>query len=177
MQDHMFLWWLGKHCYSLAGKFWFICSIHQTLYLQIPFIFSFTMFSKWKKCQFSVKSTWNSSLLKKIKCFGKMELWSCLKKWQKVVKQNGEYIVQWGSWWKWKIYLLFLLKNTRNVFANPVLQFVIVCCIFRKDSEVFIRQLRNKIFLILGKKGDLSYKTENFLFTYFWDRKVFLLNF
>ena len=27
----------------------------------------------------TVKGTWNSSLLKKIKSFGKMELWSCLK--------------------------------------------------------------------------------------------------
>ena len=27
----------------------------------------------------TVKGSWNSSLLKKIKSFGKMELWSCLK--------------------------------------------------------------------------------------------------
>ena len=26
-QDHMFLWWPGKNCYSLAGKFWFVCCI------------------------------------------------------------------------------------------------------------------------------------------------------
>ena len=30
-------------------------------------------------CIVTVKGTWNSSLLKKIKSFGKMELWSCLK--------------------------------------------------------------------------------------------------
>ena len=31
----MFLCWPRKNCYSLAGKFWFICRIHQTLHLQI----------------------------------------------------------------------------------------------------------------------------------------------
>ena len=40
------------------------------------------------------------------------------EKWQKV-EQKGEYIVQWSSWWKWKMYLLFLLKNRRHFLANP----------------------------------------------------------
>ena len=39
MQDCMFLWWLGKNCYSLAGKFWFIHHIHQILHLQISIYF------------------------------------------------------------------------------------------------------------------------------------------
>ena len=39
MQDGMFLWWLGKNCYSLAGKLWFIHHIHQTLHLQISIYF------------------------------------------------------------------------------------------------------------------------------------------
>ena len=30
-----FFWWLGKNCYSLAKKFWFIHCIHQTLHLQM----------------------------------------------------------------------------------------------------------------------------------------------
>ena len=38
-QDHMFLWWLGKNYYNLAGKFWFICHIHETLYLRISTYF------------------------------------------------------------------------------------------------------------------------------------------
>ena len=81
-QDRMFLCWPGKNCYSLAGKFWFICLIHQTLHLQISVYFGLSkslvmekILIPWK----TVKGTWTSSLLKKIKSFGKMELWSCLK--------------------------------------------------------------------------------------------------
>ena len=50
---------------------------------ELPFISVFTKFSligkisiPWK----TIKGTWNSSLPKKIKSFGKVELWSCLKK-------------------------------------------------------------------------------------------------
>ena len=67
---------------QLAGKFWFIRRIHQTLHLQISIYFSLykillmeEISIPWK----TVEGTWNSSLLKKIKSFGKMELWSCLK--------------------------------------------------------------------------------------------------
>ena len=35
----MFLWWSGKNCLSLAGTFWFICRVHQTLHLQISIYF------------------------------------------------------------------------------------------------------------------------------------------
>ena len=41
----------------------------------------------------TVKGNWNSSLLKKRKGFEKMEL-KLPEKWQKVVQQNGEYVVQ-----------------------------------------------------------------------------------
>ena len=34
------VWWPGKNCYSLAGKFWFIRCIHQTLHLQTAIYFS-----------------------------------------------------------------------------------------------------------------------------------------
>ena len=40
------------------------------------------------------------------------------EKWQKVVEQKGKYIIQWSSWWKWKICLLFLLKNQRNFWPT-----------------------------------------------------------
>ena len=33
------LWWPGKICYSLSGKFWFICCTHHTLHLQISIYF------------------------------------------------------------------------------------------------------------------------------------------
>ena len=42
----------------------------------------------------TVKGTWNSSLLKNIKSFEKMELMKLPEKWQKVVEQNSEYVVQ-----------------------------------------------------------------------------------
>ena len=71
-----------KNCYSLAGKFWFIHHSHQTLHLWISIYYSLckiplmeNLLVPWK----TVKGTWNSSLLKMIKSFGKRELWSCLK--------------------------------------------------------------------------------------------------
>ena len=42
----------------------------------------------------TVKSTWNSSLLKKIKRFGEDGILKLPEKWQKVVEQKGEYSVQ-----------------------------------------------------------------------------------
>ena len=42
----------------------------------------------------TIHSSWDSSLLKKIKSFGKMELRKLSEKCQKVVEPNGEYIVQ-----------------------------------------------------------------------------------
>ena len=78
-------------------KFWFILHIRQTLHLQMSIYFGLykiflteKILILWK----TVKGTWNNSLLKNIKNFGKMELWKLPGKWQKVVKQNGEYIVQ-----------------------------------------------------------------------------------
>ena len=42
----------------------------------------------------SIKGIWNSSLLKKKKKFGEDEIMNLPDKLQKVVEQNGEYIVQ-----------------------------------------------------------------------------------
>ena len=71
-----------QNCYNLAGKFWLIHRFHQTLHPWIPIcscLYKVLLMEKssipWK----TVKVTCNSSLLKKIKSFGKMELWSCLK--------------------------------------------------------------------------------------------------
>ena len=41
----------------------------------------------------TVKGTWNSCLLKKIK-FWKDEIMKLPEKWQKIVEQNGECVVQ-----------------------------------------------------------------------------------
>ena len=96
-QDRMFLWWPGKNCYSLDGKFWFIRHIYQTLYLRISIylgLYKIILMEKisipWK----TVKGTWNNYLLKKIKSFGKMELWSCLKMAEGSGTKKGEYVVQ-----------------------------------------------------------------------------------
>ena len=34
MLDHLSIWWPGKNCYSLAGKFWFTHCIYKILQLQ-----------------------------------------------------------------------------------------------------------------------------------------------
>ena len=39
------LQWLDKSCYCSNGKLWFICYIHQILYLWCPLISVFTKFS------------------------------------------------------------------------------------------------------------------------------------
>ena len=125
MQDRMFLWWSGKNCYSLAEKFWFICRIHQMLHLQISIYFGLYKILLMEKTPIpwkTVKGTWNSSLLKKIK-FGEDRITKLPGKWQKVVEQKGEYVVQWSSWWKWRLCLLFLLKNQRHFLASPILVF------------------------------------------------------
>ena len=44
--------------------------------------------------QKTVKVTWNSSLLKKIKKFWEDGIMKLPEKWQKVVEQTGEYVVQ-----------------------------------------------------------------------------------
>ena len=82
MLDHLSIWWPGKNCYSLAGKFWFIRRIHQTLHLRIFIYFVLYKILLMEKVSIpwkTVEGTWTSSLLKKTKSFGKMGLWSCLK--------------------------------------------------------------------------------------------------
>ena len=117
----MFLWWPDKNHYSLAGKFWFLHHIPQTLNLQISIYFDLYKILSMEKNSVlwkTAKGTWNSSFLKKIKSFGKMELRSCLKngrrQWNKMVN------TLFSSWWKWKMCLLFLLKNQKNFWAKPI---------------------------------------------------------
>ena len=116
----MFLWWADNSRYSLT-KFCFIYYIHQT------FSFGFRSFQ-------SIQNSLNGKFFdspkdckrhlgwlfaQKVK---KKNVWNMklLEKRQKIVEQDGEYIVSWSSWWKWKVCLLFLLKNWRNISANPV---------------------------------------------------------
>ena len=105
MQDGEFLWWPGKNCCSLAGEFWFIHSIDWTLHLQVSIYFGLYKILLMEKISIpwrTVKDTRNSSLLKKIK-FWEDRIMKLLEEWQKVVEQNGEYIIQWSSFWKGKM--------------------------------------------------------------------------
>ena len=66
----------------------------------------------------TIKSTWNGILFKKIKHLGKMELWIAWK----MAEGSGtkQYVVQLSYWWKWKVCLLFLLRNGRKFLTIPV---------------------------------------------------------
>ena len=99
----MFLWWLGKSCYSLAGKFWFTHCIHQSLNLPMSIYFSIYKIPSMEKHLIPwniVRETGNSSLLKKIKCFGK----TAIKFFNKVL---GEF--------EYENCVLFLLKKLKEL--------------------------------------------------------------
>ena len=67
-RPHVSFWWPGKNYYSLAGKFWFIHHIHQTLHLWISIylgLYKILLMEKISTPWNTVKGTWNSSLLKK----------------------------------------------------------------------------------------------------------------
>ena len=103
----MFLWWPGKNCYRFAGKFWFIHCIHQTLYVQISISFSLYKILLMEKNSIPWKIAKSPAvvfLLKEIKSFREIELWSCLKMaeasrtktvniwFSKVLGENEKYI-------------------------------------------------------------------------------------
>ena len=75
--------------------------IHQTLHLWISIYFGLYRSFSMEKISISwktVKGTWNSSLLKKIKSFGGKKfgedgIMKLPEKWQKIVEQNSEYVV------------------------------------------------------------------------------------
>ena len=111
MQDCMFPWWLGKNCHSLAGKFWFICCIKQTLHLWMSIYFGLCkILLKEKQLQFSGR--WFFAQKDKFgEDFGIMKL---VEQWQKAIEQNNVL----GENEKCVSY--FLLKNQRNFLASPV---------------------------------------------------------
>ena len=65
------------------------------------------------------KGTWKSSLLKKVRSFGKTELWSCLKncwrQWNKALNTLFNKVL--GE--KWKMCLLFFFKKPKELFGPP----------------------------------------------------------
>ena len=97
MQDRMFLWWPGKNCYSLAGKFWFIHRVQQTLHLRISVhlgLYKILLMEKisipWK----TVKRHLEQFFAQKDKKCWEDGIMKLPEKWQKVVEQKAEYIVQ-----------------------------------------------------------------------------------
>lgn len=92
-------------------------SVHEILHLQMSIYFeSFTIIFKLEKFQFlkAIKSTWNSSLLKRIKSLGK---WNYEFAWKmaKWVEQNVVNMLLNSSWWKWQkcvFYFYFKTKGT-----------------------------------------------------------------
>ena len=76
----MFLWWPGKNCHSLTGKFRFTCHIHQTLYLKIS-IYFWSLQNSLNGKRFHPLEDYKRHLeqffaQKRLKSFGKMRLWS-----------------------------------------------------------------------------------------------------
>ena len=120
-QECMFLWWPGSNCYGLAGKFWYICHNQQTLHLQISIylnLYKILLMEKisipWK----TAKGTRNSSLLKKIKSFGKTDFYEIT--W-KMAEGSGT-----KQWIHCSIKFLVKMKNvsyfyfkTERIFGQP----------------------------------------------------------
>ena len=96
MQDHMFLWWPDKNHYSLAGKFWFLHHIPQTepsdfhLFRSLQNSLNGKNFSSLEDC----KRYLEQFFAQKNKKFWEDGIMKLPEKWQKVVEQNGEYIIQ-----------------------------------------------------------------------------------
>lgn len=123
-EDYRFLEYQAQPVTAWLGKFWFIWYDSWILHLQISIYFRLyttLLMDKipipWK----TVKGTLNSSLLKSIKSFGKIELarevtWKMVessetKQW---ICCSMKFLV------KMKMHPLFLLKNWKNFLANTI---------------------------------------------------------
>ena len=134
----MFLWWPGKNCYSLAGS-----SDSSTIFTRhCNFGFPFQSlqnslngknFNSLEDC----KRHLEQFFAQKDKMFGEDGIMKLPEKWQKVVEQKGEYVVQSSSWWKWKMRLLLLLKKPKAIFGPPNRKFnrVQSCTQFRWPQQ------------------------------------------
>ena len=91
----MFLWWPGKNCYSLAGKFWFIHRIHQTLNLQISIylgLYKILLIEKNFNSLEDCKRHLEQFFAQNDKKFWEDGIMQSPEKWQKVVEQKGDYV-------------------------------------------------------------------------------------
>ena len=126
-QDSEFLWWPGKHCYSLAGKFWFIHCIHQTFHLQISIyssLYKILLMEKtsipWK----TVKNHLEQFFVQKDKKFWEDGIMKLPEKWQKIVEKNDSTTILVNMLFNKvlgkneKCVFYFYLK--RNFLAKPI---------------------------------------------------------
>ena len=93
----MFLLWLGNNYYRLTRKFWYIRHIHQTLYLQIFIYFGLYKILIVEKNFISIedcKRYLEQFFAQKYNRFWEDGIKKLPEKWQKVVKQDCEYIIQ-----------------------------------------------------------------------------------
>lgn len=84
--------------------------------------FAFYYFRKWKTHTLTVKKLWNFGFVYQISLLTRMSSrsWNCLlskevrtlKRWEKIIEQNGEYIVQQSFCFSWEIRLSFALAVT-----------------------------------------------------------------
>ena len=106
--------WLGNssfiHCIQQTLNLWM--SAYFGLY-RILLMGRISVLSK------TVKGTWNSSFLKKIKSFWKDGVMKLPEKSQKVVEQNSECTER-NSWWKWKRCHLFSFKKQKDLHGGAV---------------------------------------------------------
>ena len=90
-QDCVFLWWQGKHCYSLAGKFWFTHRIHQTFHFQISIYFSLYKILLMEKTSIpwkTVKNHLEQFFVQKDEKFWEDGIMKLPEKWQKIAEKN-----------------------------------------------------------------------------------------
>ena len=95
-RPHVF-WWPDKNCYSLAGKFWFTHPIHQTLHLWNSICLGLYKnslngknFNSLEDCKMHLEQFF----AQKDKKFWKDGIMKLPEKWQKVVEQKCECVVQ-----------------------------------------------------------------------------------
>ena len=123
----------AKAVTAWLGNSSFIQCIQQTLNLWMSVYFGLyriLLMGRISVLSKTVKGTWNSSFLKKIKSFWKDGVMKLPEKSQKVVEQNSKYTER-SSWWKWKRCHLFLFKKQKDSRGGAVAK---NCSVSARDS-------------------------------------------
>ena len=114
---------------QLRWEFWFIHCVHQTLHLRISIDFSLYKFLLMEKISIpwkTVKGTWKSSLLKKIKSLGR---WNYEVAWKMSEGSRTKGWIRWSIKFlvKMKKCVFFLLKKPNALFGPPYSMMVARC--------------------------------------------------